>query len=220
MLKDIPYTELTQKKMPYEIMLLYDQLENTYSDIARKYGLTYSGVIQIYNRIKIKQAKLYINHIAVVMGHKDTSKIKKIYYTAWECYKTQMHACAYLEKIYGDILSEYRAGEPGTSKQLIKSLPPLKQNLSNKTIARLIEMRESQKLSFKIIAKKLNITQARAREVYNFHYHKKLWPIIMDLIAKAKNEEEQKAIWDYYFMGRQSSPKKQYDLLTNNDSLF
>lgn len=67
-MKDIPYSILKQDERAYEIMLLRDQYGNTFTDIARECEISVARVVQIYNKIKIKQIRLYINHIAVVFG--------------------------------------------------------------------------------------------------------------------------------------------------------
>ncbi len=78
---------------------------------------------------------------------------------------------AYLEKKYKDILTEYRDGEPGMPTQFVKSMPPFKPNLSKKTVARVVEIREVEKASFLAIAKELRMTQAKAKHTYEMFYH-------------------------------------------------
>lgn len=80
MLKDYPYSLLKQEKQSYEILLLRDQHGNTFSDIARVCELPAARVAQKYYQIKMKQIRLYINHILAVLGHENTSRVKKIYY--------------------------------------------------------------------------------------------------------------------------------------------
>lgn len=213
MLKDTPYSILKQDKRTYEIMLLRDQHDNTFTNIAKEYGLSVTRVTQLYYRLKIKQIRLYINHIAVVIGHDSTSQIREIDNKAYECYQDWTYACAYLEKKYHDILAEYRNGEPGMPKQFIRRIPPFKAKLSEKTIARIIEMREVEKTSFVTIAKELRMTQAKARHTYEWFYHEQVLEHVKVLQEKSKSLEEKNAIWDYYFRGYKSS-KKRYDMLT------
>ena len=214
-LEDFPYEILKQNERSYEIMLLRDQYDNTFADIAKKYKITVARVVQIYNKIKLKQIQLYIHHIAVVLGHDSISQVKKIYDDSYECYQERLYVCAYMEKKYKAILDEYRNGEPGMPRQFLKSMPPFKLKLSKKTIARVIEMREAQKASFVTIAKELRITQAKAKRTYETFYHKQVLELIKDLQERTESREEKQAIWDYYFRGNRSS-KKRYDMLMNN----
>ena len=213
MLKDIPYSVLKQDKRAYEIMLLRDQCDKTFTDIAKECELLVARIVQIYNKLKIEQIRLYINHIAIVLGHNDTSQLKKVYHEVYECYQNWSYACAYFEKTYKDILTEYRNGEPGMPIQFIETIPPFKPKLSKKTIARVIEMREAEKASFIIIAKELRMTQSKAKHTYEWFYHKQVLKLIKALQEKAESNEEKSAIWNYYFKGYKSS-KKRYDMLT------
>ena len=98
MAKDIPYRELKKDKKAYEIMILRDQYENTFSDIANEYEISTERVKQLYSRIKIKQISLYIKHIVAVFKDKSENEIRKDYYDAIDFYKNYTCVCAYLEK--------------------------------------------------------------------------------------------------------------------------
>lgn len=213
MLKDIPYSLLKQDERAYEMMLLRDQHDNTFTDIAKEYGISVARVTQHYYSLKIKQIRLYIHHIAVVLGHDNTSQIKEIYHKAHECYQDWTYACAYLEKKYHDMLAEYRNGEPGMPEQFIRRMPPFKAKLSEETIARIIEMREAEKSSFVAIAKELRMTQAKARHTYEWFYHSRVLERIKVLQEKEESREEKSTIWEDCFRGYKSS-KKRYDMLT------
>ena len=217
-LKDNPYSILKKDARAYEIMLLRDQYENTFTAISIEYGLSIARVIQIYNKQKAKQKHLYIHHISAVLGYQSTAQIKKVFDDAYECYQKLSYACAYMEKTYQDILTVYRAGEPGSSPRLLESLPPFEPTLSKQTIARVIEMRDIQKASFITIAKELCMTQAKAKRTYESFYHQQVVAIIKALQEKAESHEEKEAIWDYYFRGYKSS-KKRYDTLINDPLL-
>ena len=213
MLKEEAYRELQKDRRAYEIMLLRDQQGKTFTDIAKEYEISSAWAVQKYNRLKMKQIRLYINHIAAVLGHESTSQVENVFRNAYECYQDQTYACAYLEKRYKDILMEYRDGEPGMPTQFIKDMPPFKPKLSKKTVARVIELREAEKASFVTIAKELRMTQAKARHTYEMFYHKQVIALIKALQEKAESKEEKAAIWNYYF-GRYHSSKKRYDMLT------
>lgn len=213
MLKEKPYRELKQDERAYEMMLLRDQHGNTFTDIAKEYEISAAWAVQKYNRLKIKQTRLYINHIAAALGHDSASQMENVFRNIYECYQDWTYACAYLEKKYKDILIEYRDGEPGMPTQFIRNMPPFKPKLSKKTVARVIELREVEKASFVTIAKELRMTQAKARHTYEMFYHKQVIALIHVLQEKAESREEKAAIWDYYF-GRYHSSKKRYDVLT------
>ena len=209
----MPYSELNQDKRAYEIMLLRDQHGNTFTDIAKEFEISPQRVIQIYNKLKIKQIRLYINHIAAVLGYESTLQVKNVFDNAYECYQDRTYACAYLEKKYEDILIEYRDGETGMPTQFIRNMSPLKPKLSKKTVARVIELRDVEKASFVTIAKELRITQAKAKHTYEMFYHKQVLALIKALQEKAESKEEKENIWNYYFR-RYHSSKKRYDMLT------
>lgn len=145
MLKDTPYDVLKQDERAYEIMLLRDQYGNTFTDIATEFRISVTRVSQIYKTLKIKQIRLYINHVSVTLGYESISQVRKVYEEARECYQEHSFACAYLEKKYNDILTPYRDGEPGMPIHFIKSMPPFKPKLSKKAINRIVEMREVEK---------------------------------------------------------------------------
>ncbi len=212
-MKDMPYSELNQDKRAYEIMLLRDQHGNTFTDIAKEFEISPGRVIQIYKKLKLKQIRLYINHIAAVLGYESTLQVKNVFDNAYECYQDRTYACAYLEKKYKDILIEYRDGEPGMPTQFIRNMPPFKPKLSQKTVARVIELRDVEKASFVTIAKELRMTQAKAKHTYELFYHKQVLALIKALQEKAESKEEKENIWNYYFR-RYHSSKKRYDMLT------
>lgn len=212
MLKDIPYSLLKQDERAYEIMLLRDQDDNKFTDIAKEYEISAQRIKQLYHNIKIKQKRLYINHIALVLGHENDTQIKRVYDDAYECYHEWTYACAYLEKKYKNILDEYRAGEPGMPTQFIKSMPPFKIKLSREIVARVIAMREVEKASYIAIGKELHMTQEKARHTYEWFYHLQVIELITALQEKASSYEDKEAIWNYYF-SRYKSSKKRYDML-------
>ena len=157
-MNDYPYSVLMKDERAYEIMQLRDQYDNTFTDLAKEYGLSAARVVQLYNRIKLKQVRLYIHHIAVVSGCENTLQMRDVYNAAFECYRDMAYVCAYLEKEYAGILTPYRAGEPGMPKRFLDTIPPFRKTLSKKAIDRVIEMREAEKASYRRIAEELHIT--------------------------------------------------------------
>lgn len=214
MLKDVPYSIIQQDERPYEIMLLRDQHGNTLTDIAKEYELSVTRTVQVYNKIKITQIRLYINHIAFVLGHEDISQVRKVFDAAYDCYQEWTYACAYLERQYRKILDDYRAGEPGMPLQFIKNMPPFRAKLSKKVITRLIEMREAEKASYISIANKLRVTREKAKHTYEWFYHKQVLEILKAKEKQIWGFDEKRALWDYYFKGYRTS-KKRYDALTS-----
>lgn len=212
MLKDIPYSVLKQDKRAYEIMLLRDQYNNSFTDIAKEFEISTVRAVQIYHKQKFRQKNLYINHVSIALGHGSTSQIRKIFDEAYECYQDTAYACAYLEKKYKGILTEYRGGEPGMPIQFLRDMPPFKPQLSRRAISRIVEMREDERASFVTIGKELHITRAKAKRTYEMFYHKKALPIIEALQEKATSYEEKRAIFDYWF-GQYKSSKERYDML-------
>lgn len=213
MLNDTPYDVLKEDERAYQIMLLRDQYNNTFHDIAKEFRISVKRVTDIYRRQKFKQIRLYINHISLVLGYEDHSQIKKFYEQAEECYQDRRYACAYLEKNYKDILTEYRNGEPGMPQEFMESLPPLKRKLSKKTVARIIERKETEQASFVEIAKEFGITQQKAKHTYDWYYHTKVLELIEILQKNAASEQEKSEIWEYCFRNHYSS-KKRYEMLT------
>ena len=122
-----------------------------------------------------------------------------------------------MEKRYPDMLTEYRAGEPGMPPHFIEALPPFNPRLSKQTIERVVEMRDVQKTSFIEIAKELRMTQAKAKHTYNLFYLKQALTLVKALQDKAESREEKDALWDHYFDGYTTS-KKRYDMLINDIS--
>ena len=69
LMKDIPYSELKKDKRAYDILMLRDQHNNTFTDMAKEYEISAIRVRQIYIKIKMKQMRLYIRHISIVLGY-------------------------------------------------------------------------------------------------------------------------------------------------------
>lgn len=213
-MKYFPYSILTQDKRAYEIMLLRDQHDNTFTDIAKDFDISAVRVKQIYNKTKIKQTRLYVRHISISLGYVNTSQIRKVFDNVYNCYKDWAYTCAYLETKYKNILDEYRDGEPSMPTLFIESMPPFKPKLNKKTVDRVIEMREVEKASYTAIGEELHMTQAKARHTYDGFYHKQVLELIKVLQENVASRVEKDAIWDYYFR-RYTTSKKRYDALIN-----
>lgn len=213
MLQDIPYETLKQDKRAYEIMLLHDQYGNAFSEIAKVYEISAERTFQIYHKIKCRQLRLYIRHIAIALGHETLAPTEQFYRTAYDFYWDKLYTCAYMEQKYRDILTEYRAGEPGMPEWFTKTLPPFQKTLSPKTVASVVEMREKKHASFQEIADALRLTRAKAKRIYDLFYHKQVLEIVRNLQEKAETPEEKREIRDRCF-AKHMSPKRRYELLT------
>ena len=69
--------------------------------------------------------------------------------------------------LHSAIYDEYRKGEPGMPEKFIKSIPPLKTTHKEKTLSRIAEMREVEKVSFAKIGKEMRMTPERVKHVYD-----------------------------------------------------
>lgn len=216
-MKDIPYSTLKKDRRGFEILTLRDSDEHTFKEIADKYGISTVRARQIYNRVKGKQARLYIGHISIALGYENTEKIGALFKTAYQCYQDTSYACAYLEQKFKAILDEYRAGEPGMSEQFAKRLPPLKRTLSQKTISRIVEMREKEGATFLEIAKEMRITPEKARHAYDRFYHDRVLEYVKARQKEAESAEEAQAIWRRYFEPYRSS-KKRYERIMEEET--
>ena len=213
-MKDIPYSTLKEDTRAFDIMTLRDQYSNTFPDIAREYGLSPVRAKQIYNKIKLKQLHLYVRHISIALGHERVAEIRKEYYAAYMCYHTYPYVCAYLETKYKDLLEEYRAGAPGLPEQFTKRLPPLKRQLSEVELSRIVELREKQKASYAAIGKELDITPEKVKHTYNLFYQRKVLAHVRTLQEETDSYEEKEAIWNRYF-GKYQSARKRWEMVQN-----
>ena len=175
-----------------------------------------SRVAQKYNQMKGKQKNLYIRQIAAEQMCENTSQMKKVFRDAYECYQSTPYVCAYLEKMYPDILREYRAGEPGLPAAFLEALPPFRARLSQKTIARVVAMREEDKASFAAIGKALRMTPAKASHTYEWFYHDKVLALLKGMQEETADPGEKTAILNWYFDTYRTS-KKRYDALTEGE---
>lgn len=218
MLKDTPYSTLKQDERGYDILLLRDQSGNTFAGIARAYGISAARATQVYYRLKYRQISLYANHLALVFGHSSTAQIRKICEVAYECYQDFSYVTAYLEQTYPDILAAYRNGEPGMPAEFLEKLPPLRVELTEQEIRRIVAMRETKKATFAKIAKELGLTPERANRAYEMFYHRKVLKLVEALQARAKTEPEKNEIWETCFRNYRTA-KARYELLTKRLAL-
>lgn len=207
-LTDVPYSNLKANRQDYEIMLLRDLYNNTFADIAKAFAVSVSTASNSYYRIKWKQLRCYINHLAIVNGHESTAMFKKLLRQVYDCYQDCKYVSAYFETKYQEILAEYRDGEPGLREQFLAALPPFKEKWSSHMISRVVELREDKKLAYPQIAQKLKMTSKSAEWIYQHYYHQKF----MALSDKIMVDTGETDIRRKYFK-QTSDSKKRYALL-------
>ena len=213
MLYATPYKKLKKDALAYQIMLLRDQQNLSFADIAQKCNINNSArVIYKYKTIKIEQIRLYLNHIALQFGYDTNEKIRIIYEKALDFYCDYTYACAFLEIRYKNILCLYREGEPGISQTFLCAMPPYRQ-LTEYDVSRIIEMREA-KESFVKIASEIHITKNKAAQIYHWYYHILIFDVI-ELLAR--NEYDKEELRNFCFDNPYSS-KRQYEMLLNKYS--
>lgn len=78
--------------------------------------------MSLYYPLKGDQIALYINQISLKLGYENTSKIRKIYDKVYNFYRDLSYVCAFFEKNFSDILTEYRDGEPRMPEKFINKL--------------------------------------------------------------------------------------------------
>ena len=209
---DIPYSTLQEDKTGYQILLLREQQNQSVTAIAGQLGVSPARVRQQYTKMKVRQVRLYIRHIAIALGHENTAQVRNVFSTAMECYQNYPYACGYLDKTYGEILEAYRAGEPGTPQEMLEKLPPCPVKLGEEEIARMVTMREEEKASFRAIGREFHITPEKARHTYEMVYHHKVLEYVEGLQQQAKSWEERMEIWRRY-LGGSMSAKRRYERL-------
>lgn len=209
---DIPYSTLQEDKTGYQILLLREQQNQSFTAIASQLGISPARVRQQYTKMKVRQVRLYIRHIAIALGHDNTAQVRNVFSTAMDCYQNYPYACGYLDKTYGEILEAYRAGEPGTPQEMLEGLPPCPAKLGEEEISRIVTMREEEKASFRAIGREFRITPEKARHTYEMVYHHKVLEYVEGLQQQAKSWEERMEIWRRY-LGGSMSAKRRYERL-------
>ena len=210
---DIPYSTLQEDKTGYQILLLREQQNQSFTAIASQLGVSPARVRQQYTKMKVRQVRLYIRHIAIALGHDNTAQVRNVFSTAMDCYQNYPYACGYLDKTYGEILEAYRAGEPGTPQEILEGLPPCPVKLGEEEISCIVTMREEENASFRAIGRAFHITPEKARHTYEMVYHHKVLEYVEGLQQQAKTWEERRELWRRYFGGHQSAKTRYENIL-------
>lgn len=213
MLSDIPYKNIMDNGRKYNVWVLRDVYDNTFADIARKYGVSVGTIISNYQKMLSLKLKYYVNHLSIVYGYENTVYFREIWKNAFDCYCGRNYVVAYFEKAYADILSEYRNGEPGMPERILRTLPPLRNRFSPQTISNVLRLRETSGLTYAAIGKRLHMTKEKAEDLYNYHYHilyyqlsEKIMEITGDMNLRDKYQSA-------FHVG---SGKKKYDCLVKD----
>lgn len=210
MLSDIPYKNIMDNGRKYDVWVLRDVYDNTFADIAREYGVSVGTVISNYEKILFLKMKYYVNHLSIVYGYENTVHFREIWRSALDCYCGRNYVVAYFEKEYADILSEYRNGEPSMPERILRTLPPLRNKFSRRTISSIIRLRETEGLTYAAIGKRLRITKEKAEDLYNHHYHV-LYYQLSEKIMEITGDMDLRDKYRKTF--RVGSGKKRYDCL-------
>ena len=210
---DIPYSTLQEDKTGYQILLLREQQNQSFTAIASQLGVSPARVRQQYTKMKVRQVRLYLRHIAIALGHENTAQVRKEFSAAMDCYQNYPYACGYLDKTYGEILEAYRAGEPGTPQEILEGLPPCPVKLGEEEISCIVTMREEENASFRAIGRAFHITPEKARHTYEMVYHHKVLEYVEGLQQQAKTWEERRELWRRYFGGHQSAKTRYENIL-------
>lgn len=128
----------------------------------------------------------------------NTSQMKKVFRDAYECYQSTPYVCAYLEKMYPDILREYRARGAGPAGGVSRSSAALSSEAESKDDRRVVAMREGDKASFAAIGKALRMTPAKARHTYEWFYHDKVLALLKGMQEETADPGEKTAILNWY----------------------
>lgn len=208
-----PYSSIKENERNYKIMLLLDEGTHTSTDVGGMLGMSPPQVQNIYRQMKRKEVRLYCDFLA---SHANgDANYYAIRLAAYNCYVDSKCVAAYFEKEYADILAEYRAGEPGMAQEIIDSLPPLREQFSKRTIARVVEMREAEHKTFAAIGKRLRMTDKKAQDLYQHYYHEKGMSL-MEIIERKTGENVQMK----YFLAVRSAKRRYEMLMQDYPALF
>lgn len=213
MLNDIPYKNIINNGRKYNVWVLRDVYDNTFSDIAKKYGVSVGTIVDNYNKILWLKVKYYVNHLSIVHGYENTAHFSKIWRSAYECYASAKYVVAYFEKEYADILSEYRNGEPGMPERILRNLPPFRNEFSKHTISSVIRLRETNGMTYAAIGKRLRMTKEKAGDLY-IHYYHVLYYELSNKIMEITGDKNLRDKYDEAF--HIGYAKKKYDCLVKD----
>ncbi|WP_418667004.1 hypothetical protein [Allofournierella sp.] len=212
-LVDIPYSELKQNPRDYKVLLLRDQWDRPYTEIARELEISTARAIQIYHHVKRKQLRLYARHLAIAHDGQDPSAFQ--YEKLYDGYGDYKYVSAYWEKEYTELLKEYRSGEPGHSAGFLAELPPPTQEVTSLMEQQVKRLREKEEETFAEIGREMKMTREKARNIYERFYHKK-WLAARDKIRSTYNrgKDERDDFMDYYWKYR--TARKRFEALVRD----
>lgn len=169
----------------YQVLQLVEQQDKSYKDISKILSLSKSRIAQIYREAKKMQLKAYISHINEASENK--IDYKEIYKFIMLSYGHIKYGGTYLEKEYYTILHEFRNGEPG-SEYFIKDLPMIIDDCESNddVLLQIVLMKEKDKMSFKEIGNRLNLTKEKASHLYEHYYHRKIIAAQQTILEKTQ----------------------------------
>jgi len=213
MLNDIPYKNIVNTGRKYDVWVLHDIYNSSFTDIAKKYHVTAPPIVSDYYKALLTKLKYYVNHLSIVYGYENTTHFRKIWSDASTCYCELKYVAAYFEREYTDILNKYRNGEPGYPEQFLRNLPPLRTKFSKRTISNVVRLRETERMTFIAIGKRLRMTREKARDLYSDYY----FDLFRQLSAKIKKITGEADLEGKYYLSCQiGNGKKLYDTLIND----
>ena len=205
-----PYTALTGKTDIYKVILLRDQRELTFSNIAREVGSSVQRVSSLYWNGKYRQVILYIGYLSEALDI-DILKLEELERRAYSSYRREHYVCDYFEREYKEQLEKYRHGEPGMREEFVRSIPPLT-TVINETAVRCIVMGRERGESWQNICEKLRLTPERAQFEYDNYYRVKAEQIFQKLYPEGLDRLDNLNLWYDYFRAGGSS-KRTYEIL-------
>ena len=213
MLSDSPYTKVTDNGRRYDVWVLHDVYNNTFADIANNYGISMSTVVSDYYKILSLKMKCYVHHLSIMHGYQDITHFRKLWVSAYDCYRSLKYVVAYFEKEYHDILSEYRNGMPGMLEQILQDLPPLRNEFSKRPISSVIRLRETDGMTYAAIGKKLCMTKEKAEDLYNHYYYVLYCQLAENLMEITGDKNLREKYRKAFQIG---SGKKKYDCIVKD----
>lgn len=210
--KDIEYSYLLKDKRGYELMVLHDVQDQSFQELAEKYGISISTVRNQYNRTRDRQKKLYIRHIATALGHEEVDLLEEEAARVEHFYRNVLYTCGYLEMKYKEILTKYRKGEPGLPDKLLRGMPAFRSfEPSKEEVQMIVQMKEEDRASFKAIGRRFGITKEKALYIYDYYYHEKLMEIYLEELKNASSKEEEWKIKCRFFGNGIRSARVRYN---------
>lgn len=202
----VEFEKLIEKQRKnYSIVILKNQQEKTFKEIAKQLNVSVSCVKQRHNDFLYDLYNLYIEYLNSKQIELECREIYKFY-------KTICLSIAYLEKEYKGYLDLFRNGEPPIILQSYTDIPPFRKLTKEKNLElekRILKAREQQKRTFSDIGKEYGLSKEKAKSIYDLYYYKKV-VIAHKRIKEARNYPIKEFIYSHYV-----SPKSKWQFIVN-----